>query len=93
MASVSATMQGPSALGSRCLKMMRISLDPMERAASTNSFCLMESTCPRMIRAIPSQFNMPIAMKMKNMPPSAVSICTIACMRGPVVPWRETALK
>ena len=45
------TMIGASELGKMWLIMMRAGLAPMLRAASTYSFSLTESTCPRTSRA------------------------------------------
>ena len=52
------TIKGPRQLGRIWRNMMRISLAPIQRAASTNSFCFKESTWPRTRRATPTQFTM-----------------------------------
>ena len=44
-------MIGATRCGSRCERMIRQSLAPIIRAASTNSFSRSESTWARMIRA------------------------------------------
>ena len=51
------TMIGPAEFGSRWRKMIRLSLAPDARAASTNSFSFSESTTPRTMRAVGIQKN------------------------------------
>src|SRR5207245_4706580 len=63
MPNVRVTMIGPRELGSRYLRISFGGDDPDERAASMNSFSLMDSTCPRTSRASPTQFTSAIAPK------------------------------
>ncbi|CPU62287.1 Uncharacterised protein [Mycobacteroides abscessus] len=51
MSSVTLTMITPTAFGSMCLKMIRVSLAPATRAASTNSRSRSERNSPRTRRA------------------------------------------
>src|SRR5205807_9932228 len=64
MPNVRVTMIGPSELGSRCLRISFAGDEPDERAASTNSFSLMDRTWPRTRRASPTQLTSDIAPKM-----------------------------
>ena len=52
IASVAFTMIGPMQFGRMCRTMIRRLDAPDARAASTNSFSLSESTCPRTTRAM-----------------------------------------
>src|SRR5205807_8816182 len=61
---VRVTMIGPSELGSRCLRINFAGDEPDERAASTDSFSLMDKTWPRTNRARPTQLTSAIAPKM-----------------------------
>ncbi len=47
---VALTMMEPSALGTRCRRMIRVSVAPSAFAASMNSFSRSDSTTPRATR-------------------------------------------
>ena len=50
---------------------------PMERDARTNSCSLMDRTCPRTCRAMPTQYNSPNTMKIVTMPAPILTISSL----------------
>ena len=75
MPKVRVTITGPREFGIRCLRMILTGGEPAAWAASTYSFSLIDSTCPRTSRASPTQLTRPIATKMlMNVGPSAATM-------------------
>ncbi len=73
--SVTVTMIGPAEFGSRWRKMIRLSLEPSARAASTNSFSLSERTTPRTMRAVGIQKNSERMKIVARMLPASPMTC------------------
>ncbi len=66
---VAFTMIGPSAFGSRCRKMIRVSEAPSARAASMNSFSRSDRTAERTTRATYAQVSPAITMAIQYQEP------------------------
>ena len=81
--SVAWTISGAQQFGRICSTMMRKSLAPMARAASTNSISLTESTEARSKRANRGTEEMPTAIIRLNRPgPSAAAIAMASSVEG-----------
>ena len=83
---VAATSTGESTFGRMCFQMMRESVSPMARAASTNSFCFSERNWARTSRATGIQLSAPMTVTIiMNTPISGPNDCRSGSRKRKIV--------